>query len=351
MAFDRPKLSTLIDRAKTDIETRLPEVTARLSRSFESVIARVHAGGAHGLYGHIAWAALQAIPDTAESEFMARWASIFGLTRDEAVAAEGTVQFTGSAFAIIPLGTEVENDDGVKYKTDAAGMIMAGIANIDITASAGGDDGNLGAGGIVSLLSPIAGVDSDATADSDGLVGGLDTETDAALLSRLLSHLQTPPKGGGPGDYVNWALDVTGVTRAWEYPNMLGAGTVGVSFVRDNDAGGVIPDAGEVTDVQDAIDAVCPVTADVTVFAPTGKALDLTIALTPDTADVRAAVEDEISDMLSRDAEPGATIYLSRINEAISIAAGETDHVLSVPAADVTHTTYEMAITGTITWV
>ena len=178
-----------------------------------------------------------------------------------------------------------------------------------------------------------------------------------SLLQRLLTKLQLPPSGGNENDYLVWAKEVAGVTRSWVFPAQLGPGTVGLAFVVDNDPVTIIPDAAKVGEVQAHIAAVKPVTADATVFAPVPKVVAFSIAVTPDTPAVRAAVEDELDDLFLRIAAPGGasgvtgTIPLSQINEAISLAAGETDHVLSVPAADVTVTTGEMAIRGTVTWL
>jgi uncharacterized phage protein gp47/JayE len=44
-------------------------------------------------------------------------------------------------------------------------------------------------------------------------------------------------------------------------------------------------------------------------------------------------------------------VLLSHLRAAISAAAGVTDFTMTVPAADVTHTTGHLAIMGTITWV
>jgi uncharacterized phage protein gp47/JayE len=146
------------------------------------------------------------------------------------------------------------------------------------------------------------------------------------------------------------------VTRVWVYPHEDGLGTVVVRFVRDNDAGSIIPAAGEVSDVQDALDAERPVTAEVTVEAPTSSALDFTIAVEPDTAEVRAAVEAELTDLLFREAEPGdgagrGTILLSQIHTAIGTAEGVEDYTLTVPAANVVPTLGQLKILGTVTWV
>jgi uncharacterized phage protein gp47/JayE len=120
--------------------------------------------------------------------------------------------------------------------------------------------------------------------------------------------------------------------------------------VRDDDAPSIIPDAGEVEAVQEYIDALRPVTAALTVVAPDPVELDFNIAVTPNTQAVKDAVQAELLDLLRREAEPNGTILISRIREAISIAAGEENYSMSAPTADVTHTVNEIAVMGTITW-
>ena len=129
-------------------------------------------------------------------------------------------------------------------------------------------------------------------------------------------------------------------------------GTVSVWFVRDGDGTGsaIIPDASEVAAVQAVLDVEKPVTAAVTAIAPTGVDMDPEIELTPDTTAVRQAVEDALEDLLVREAEVGGTLPLTHIAEAISTAAGETDHVLVSPTGDVTVTAGQLSLLGTITW-
>jgi uncharacterized phage protein gp47/JayE len=65
---------------------------------------------------------------------------------------------------------------------------------------------------------------------------------------------------------------------------------------------------------------------------------------------VREQVAAELSDLLRREAEPGGTILISHIREAISTAVGEVDHVVVSPVANVAHAPHEMPVTGEITW-
>jgi uncharacterized phage protein gp47/JayE len=352
MPFTRPTLQQLIDRARADVEARLPGVDAHLRRSLAAMLATVHAGAVHGLYGQQAWLARQLFPDTAEAEFLDRQGGIRALPRKAAVAATGLVDFTGTDGAKIPAGTLLQRSDGEQFSTDADATIAGGTAQAAVTAVEGGADGDTAAGTTLTLVTPIAGVDSEATATAGGLAGGLDTESDEDYAARLLLRWQFGPPNGKAGDYVQWALEVAGVTQAWAFDAHLGLGTVGVYFTRDNDAmdATIIPNGAQVQAVQDHIDTVRPRPAAVTVIAPSAVALNFTIQLTPNTAAVQAAVEAELIDLIRRDTSPGGTLRLSRINEAISLAEGETDHVLTSPAADVARSTGEISVMGAITW-
>ena len=246
-----------------------------------------------------------------------------------------------------PTGTGTDITDGTAHwRYIAAGSAAVAVA---VACAAAGQDGNRDLGVALAFESPIAGVNAAATVSTGGLASGSDEETDAALRARVLERMQSPPHGGAASDYVAWAKEVAGVTRAWCYPLEGGAGTVTVRFVRDDDAS-LIPDAGEVTAVQTHINEVRPVTAVVTVAAPTAVALNFTIHVVPDNTSTRAAVQAELEDLLLREATPGGTILLSQIRGAVDDAEGVTDWTVTAPAANVTHTTGQLATFGTITW-
>jgi uncharacterized phage protein gp47/JayE len=349
--FNRPVLPELIQRVRNDVLSRLSTDDV-LRRTDAEVYARVLGGVAHGLYGFIEWLSKQVIYDTAEAEYLERWCSIWGINRKVAAPATGTVTFTVQASSLIPSGTLLQALDGVQYQTSADATASASTATASVTAVVPAAAGNRATGQNLTLVSPVVGVQSTATAGL--LSGGADVETDDALRARLLARIQQPPHGGASYDYTAWALEVPGVTRAWVYPAELGLGTVTLRFVRDNDGTGtaIIPDAGEVAAVQTYIDARRPVTAQLTVVAPAAVPLNFTIqGLVPATLTVQAAVQAELADLLLREAVPGGIILLSHIRAAISAAAGETDYVLTAPVANVTNSTGNMSTMGSITWL
>ncbi len=356
--FIRPTLAELISRAATDIESKLVGVNARLARTVEYVLSRAQAGLSHGMYGHLTWVAEQILPDQAAERFLLRWADLFGIIRNEGTKA-GQAASDSDAITVTGTGGTVSlgaiwfrPSDGATFTTDAEVGPISGTDTVNLTAVDVGVSSNMTTGQTLTLEAPITDISSDATVDSAGITGGTDLETLESVLSRLLAILQKPILGGAPGDHVIWALEVPGVTRAWEFAGTDGVGNPGIgkvslTFVRDGDGDGsaIIPDAGEVTAVQDHVQAKSP--AEVITFAPTAVDYDTTIQLEPNTSAVQTAVEAELADMLLRDAVPGDPVLNSRTNEAISAAEGETDHVLVSPSSNKTHTFGQLPIPAT----
>jgi len=351
MAFTTPTFVELREKIASDIDSRLTGADSRLRRSLVGVMAYVVAAVSFGLYGFISYIAKQIHVATADDANLERKASLWLNGRNPATKAAGMITFTGTDTTLIPVSTAVQRSDGIAFTTDADATIFAGTIDVAITADEGGKDGNTAAASALSLVSPIAGVDSIATVNGDGLTGGSDAETNEKLRARVEARIQQPPHGGADFDYVTWAKEVAGVTRAWEYSLELGIGTVVVRFMMDDTYADGIPLAADVTAVQDYIDVVRPVTADVTVVAPTAVPMNFNIGgLSPSTTAVQQAIENELIDLISREAEPSGTILVSHIREAISIAAGEADHVLVSPVADVTTSSGGISTFGVITW-
>lgn len=362
MPFERPTLDTLIERVDSSIKGTL-NITTVLRRSFIGVISRAIAGMSHLMLGFLTWVARQVFPDTAELEYLDRWASIWGVTRNEATFAQFTIQFTGTDGGVIPAGTVLQRDDGTQYETDAEGTIAAGVVSVQVTAVESGSNGDMEIAQTMNLVSPIANVDSEATitaivTDAD------DTESDDSLRERLINRLQLPPLGGSANDYLQWQREVTGVTRAWVLPLQFGPGTVGCSFVVDNEDP-IIPVPAKVAEVQEYIDELKPVTALVTVFAPTEAPIELNISIKPNTTAVQDSITAQLEDLILRDANlagsykgPGETydgsLLLSKIRQAVSLGVGLEDYEINtingIAPANVVPSDGELITLGTITW-
>jgi len=360
MPFDRPDLQTLISRTVADINSRFDGTYNALRRRVTTVFARVLAGLAHGLYGFVDWASRQILPDTQDETMLLRYGAMLGVVRKQEAYAAGNLTAAGVDGSVITVGTLWQRADGAEFTTLAEATIAAGSATVSVRAVLAGTDANTAAAAAVSLVSPVSGVTAAAVVAAGGITGGLDAEDIEDYRQRVLARTATYFTGSNAAIYTQWAKEVAGITRAWTYEATPAAGSVTVLCVCDDQESSIIPDAAKITEVEEYLEEhTDPVSGQLVgravnvtlvVAGPAVEAIDFTILPAPNTAAVRAAITAELTDLLRREAVPGGTILLSHIREAISLAAGETDYVLTAPAADVTNVGGTIAIMGTITW-
>jgi uncharacterized phage protein gp47/JayE len=340
MPFERPLLDALRARIADDLANKLPGADARLRVNNLRAFSEVEAGTTHLLYGRLEWSFRQLFPDTAEEEFLERWASIWGVQRYPATAATGLVAWAAQPGAQVPAGALMQRG-GVRYHADAGGSEYDGQIVLFVQADEPSRAGNANPGAVLRLSTTAAGVAVEGIVEYPGLAGGADQQSLALLLQAVLMCIRQPPHGGAAFDYVRWALEVPGVTRAWCYPLQSGAGSVVVRFMMDdvranNPAGAGIPTEADVVLVAAHIDPVRPVTARILVYPPIAYPVDVTIAgIEPDTPEIRDMIAEGLAQMLLQETEPGGSIYLSQWSAAIAFTPGVRRFVLVAPAAQV----------------
>lgn len=348
-SFELPTRAELLQRILADY--RLELGADPLRRSWERAAALAQTGISKGLYGYLQFVFRQLFPDTADDFYFYRWLNIFGLTVKPAVYWQGTVDATGTNGTIIPAGSVIVRSDGVEYTVDADTEIL-GTTEVAITASVADSASNNDDGQPLAFSPAIAGVGT-AVVVTATTETGVDVEVREDAQPRLLLRLSSPPAGGSEADYVRWATEVPGVTRCYPYlpatPN-----TVWLVCLRDNDGTGsaILPDSTERTEIQDYVNTLRPYTVAISVIPVVAVTVNVQISnLNPDTSAVRAAIEESLQDLFSREGEPDSTLQLSRIGAAISEATGEISHDLDAPFAPVTTAFNEVPILGTVTFV
>ena len=351
MTLSRPTLPELRDRVSSDVASRLG-LSALLPRSVLAAISSAIAAVVHGLHGHLAWLAAQLFPQTAEAEGLLRWAELRGVSRMAATYALGNATLTGQPTTTLAAGTLFLRVDGIGYETTALATIGgSGTVDVQIRATAAGEIGNSVVGTSLRAATSLPGFSSTAIVAAGGLVGGLDAESDEALRERVLEIWRTPASGGTEADWIRWTRLYPGVTRAWCVPRVLGPTTVGVLFVLDDASYGPIPNAGDVALVRAHLEQFRPLNAELYVYAPLPRDLNVSVRLTPDTVAVRNAVEENLKDLLRREAEPGGILLVSHVREAISLATGEEDSQVYAPTSDVQTAGGELLVFGTVTYL
>lgn len=347
--FQRPTLAENISMIRTDLFSML-DVSDTLRRMDEEVRAKVYAAALHTVYGYIDYLAMNMLPDLCDETWLARHAAMKRCPRKDATYATGYMRWDGVASNItVNSGAVIQRDDLVQYTAVADATSAGGVLRLPVICSTAGATGNADDGTTLALVTPVSGLPSGGVADT--IAGGFDIEDLETWRARVLERYYWTPLGGADGDYIVWAKEVSGVTRAWTYRHWLGTGTVGV-MVASSDLIDPILDSATVAAVQAHIEPLAPVAgSDLYVFTAVPHAVNFTIDLTPDTMAVREAVEAELRAFLLRDGIPEGKLELSRINEAISIATGEYSHRLVSPVADIPIAKNELAVMGAITWL
>ena len=348
--FSRPALPTLIANIRSDLLTRMGEDVV-LRRLDAEVYARVMAAAVHTLYGYIDYLARNMLPDQADEEWLTRHANMKRCPRKTAAAAAGWVRWSNiTQTATIPVGTVITRDDQQEFiVTSAVTLSPDGPFLVPVVATAPGAAGNTDDGATMLLSEPISGLPSAGAAYL--IAGGADAETVESWRARIIARWYQTPQGGADHDYVAWALSVSGVARAWTQRHRFGPGSVCVLIATD-DPDNPAPGAATREAVHEYILPLAPVAGSQLVVASVGvKTIDMSISLAKDTAAIRAAVTAELKSFLLRDIEPGGKIYLSRMSEAISAAAGEAAHRIMSPAQDIELPDSELPVLGSVSWI
>ena len=389
MPFARPTLSTLIAQAQADIGSSLPGADALLRYSNLGVLAYVLAAAVNGLYGYLDWIAQNGTPFTATGEYLEAWAALKGVTREAATSATGPLSFPATGSTAMPAGTPVVRAaDGAAFSTLAAATASGGAIAVNVVAATAGAAGNTPSGAVFTLGTAIAGITS-AGVSTAALTGGADVEADASLRTRMLQAFSAPSQGGDLADYVTWALQVPGVTRAWNAGVALGAGTVQIYFMMDateaayngfpQGTNGVAGNetrataaTGDQLAVANHIYPLRPVTALVYAYAPGANTVNFTILGigTPSTA-TQTAIAAAIAGVLTATAAPGGVtdangnaigvVNLSDIEAAIGAVPGTEGFVISAMTfshgtlspsgvGNITSSTGYLAVLGTVTY-
>lgn len=262
-----------------------------------------------------------------------------GLTRNPAVKAVGQVQITGIPNTVISVGTRfftstdiITRDIAVEFiSIEQTSIGETGTVLVEIEAVEPGVKGNVLAGTINQLLSPIYGVTS--VINPEPTNGGAPEESDEDLITRYLTLVRQSPRGGTKNDYIQWAKEVEGVGDAVCLPLWSGPGTVRVIIV---DSEGNPANSTLIQNVQDYISPVpgkgegkSPIGANVTVSAPVEVTINISATLMYKTgynpADVRLNTEESLTILIKR-LKIGEDVLYSSVANAIFDTPGVADY-------------------------
>lgn len=373
MPYPRPALSALRAQVASDLTAGLKTVDGLLRFSNLGILGTSVAGLSHQHYGYLAWIAKQATPYTATDEYLEAWGGLKEVYREGATFARLRATFLGVAGKVLPQGTEVARSDGVYYLTAAEAIVAGdGTLVVDIVAQDSGTAANASAGTLVTLAGVADGIQSSG-AVTDTVALGTALELDEPFRTRVLTAYQAKARGGAIDDYLVWALNATGVTRAWVKPLGAGPGTVVVYVMFDvvNIANNGFPTGGnglsaldsrvtaasvakgDLLSVADTVFASQPVTALVYLCAPAPSPVPFTITgLATSSSSMRDAIAQAIAQVMVDQGAPieGTNVDLSAIESAIAAIAGTSGFVITSPAGNIPNRRGYLPTLGKVTY-
>lgn len=199
--------------------------------------------------------------DTSDGEYVKRRCDEEGIEWRKGTPATGELTFYGAAGTVIPSGTIVQTEDGLQYTTLDTVSIINQSATVPAESLDDGSRYNVQANTINTMIVNIAGIAN--LTNAAPFTGGTDEESIDSLKERYYLKKRESPASGNVTDYIKWATEVPGVGNAKIYPLWNGNGTVKVVLVGNNNAP---VDNGTITAVEQHIEEVRPIGANVTVI-------------------------------------------------------------------------------------
>lgn len=362
-----PTTEEINDRIISDIESSISQSTPLMFKAFSRVLAFALAGVFTILYKFGQWAIKQIFTITQDDDSLELKGDQYDIARTAAVAAELTAGFTGDNGTVIPAGQQFRGDsNGFLYSLQSALEIAGGVAVGNLLCLTSGELSNLVNGSTLTILQPIAGLDNQATISAT-VTEGEDQESIENYRARISEREKTPPQGGSLVDYILWAKEVAGITRAFAWGHRevpaIAEGRIFVYPLNDGEASR-IPSAPKLTEVQEYIDDPTRAPMQVVIInvsAMTEVVFDIDVsALDPDTAAIQAAFAENVESYLL-EREPQQFVdqldvknVISRSGiEAIYINSGAQSVTLTLSDGGIVEDTTllfnELAILGTIT--
>ncbi len=265
------------------------------TESFLGKLARAEAQGLWSYEKKLQRISLDTVPN-AQSTYarLSDWATVLALPNGAggtgplvATPATGGVgTATGANGATVPNNAPIIAPDGSTVGVIVNGPYSVGAGltvSVDFNFTTPGSAGNLSLPAVVTFISPPSGLQA-TIAVNQAPAGGTDQESATALLARIWSRLQDPPKGGTQHDWDTWSGDpVTAVNRVYGYARRSGTGTIDEVVTYAPNALGTGPSrrvtSTDLSTIGAFLDTVRPVAVEgrniLTPYMPTANALTI----------------------------------------------------------------------------
>lgn len=286
---------------KNNILNNLQYDVSKIEGSYAYDGASAHAKELKSIYDKLDELFPELFPWSCTKEpYLSMHLKTFGLTRREAVKAKGKVTVAGKIGAVLNAGIVVISRLGIKYKTIEGGIINGdGTVEVAVECLEAGTVGNCGVGDITSF--EIANTDIYTVTNKEKIESGADIETVEMAKERMHEKASMPAHSGNKNNYILWAKSVGGVgkVRVWGAGEKAGV-NAGQVEVRISDYAYGTASSELVRDVQNYINTVKIVNADVTVKSFDSKSLTIAGELKIDSLRSVSEITEDFKNLLKQ---------------------------------------------------
>ncbi|MEG1492247.1 MAG: baseplate J/gp47 family protein [Oscillospiraceae bacterium] len=288
--------------------------------------------------------------DESSGEFIDKKCGEYGISRKPGAKAVVQLSFTGTLGTTIPARSAFLTAEGLVFLTDSALTLSGGAGTVFATAEAASATYNVSAGKIVSSKLAIGGLSS--VNNPAPATGGVDGETDIALVERFYAYLRCPPTSGNAYNYRSWALEIVGVGAAKVLSLWAGAGTVKVLLAGSD---GRAVSSQIIRDTALHIEEERPIGAIVTVEGASELLINVAATVSIDgsttKAAVKAAFSKAIKEYLSSLVFSTYTVNFNRLSYLLLSVPGVLDYsalTLNGGTANITIGESQIPVSGSL---
>jgi uncharacterized phage protein gp47/JayE len=291
-----PTITEIKEQILSDIETATGKTAPLLPISVWSVISTALAGALYLVYKFIDWTRKQIFVNTADYEGLILIGQEYGLFPNVSQEWRGTASITGTNGTNIPIG-KIYTRGNFAYQVTVLATVSSGSATLVLESLTSGSEPNLIATDILTESNPTVGLSSTITIATI-TQSGRDEESIENFRNRISLRQKFPPQGGSVSDYVQWTLEVPGISEA--FPFLDSPGIIYVyPLLETTNPLARIPDNSKLTEVENYLNSypLRPLNANINTSAFTEITINVAVSnLQVDTPALRATIESEITD-------------------------------------------------------
>jgi baseplate J-like protein len=201
----------------TVLKSKYGDSSPILKKSFINTLGYAIGGIAANIWQLSVWIYKQCFPQTCELPALKFWGGLIDVNYNEGASANLGILLNGVTAPYLVSGTVYKDlNSGLIYKTVSQVNSENGQIKTTVQCTTSGSIGNLPVDTVLNIANPLDGIPSTAVVTEIKIEGTEDEEIET-YRRRVLYGFKNKNETGSVKDYVNWALEVSGIADVFPY--------------------------------------------------------------------------------------------------------------------------------------